>query len=148
MLVGTPLLWSVTSPQTSEEHWLCCMCFNSGAVKSSSYKDLEHLASAAVQLIFKTVYNFSCGSRNRPPTVSAGDTFPARFSSTRPTPVSAGLTVTTNCIWMREDGELLLRPAGVKYQGCDANSMSPDIDGIMRCLRWFFDAASSWFKVS
>ncbi|GJX61904.1 putative ribonuclease H-like domain-containing protein [Tanacetum coccineum] len=55
---------------------------------------------------------FPAGSRNRPATVSADRHVPAG-SSTRPAPVSAGLAVITNCIWMREDGELLLRPQQV-----------------------------------
>ncbi|GJS34180.1 hypothetical protein Tco_0532562 [Tanacetum coccineum] len=55
---------------------------------------------------------FPAGSRNRPATVSADRHVPAG-SSTRPAPVSASLAVITNCIWMREDGELLLRPQQV-----------------------------------
>ncbi|GJU00114.1 putative ribonuclease H-like domain-containing protein [Tanacetum coccineum] len=52
------------------------------------------------------------GSRNPPTSVSAGSAFPAG-SRNRPASVSAGLAVITNCTWMREDGELLLRPQQV-----------------------------------
>ncbi|GKE09108.1 putative ribonuclease H-like domain-containing protein, partial [Tanacetum coccineum] len=52
------------------------------------------------------------GSRNPPASVFAGSAFPAG-SRNRPASVSAGLTVITNCSWMREDGELLLRPQQV-----------------------------------
>ncbi|GJU23595.1 putative ribonuclease H-like domain-containing protein [Tanacetum coccineum] len=55
---------------------------------------------------------FPAGSRNRPASVSAGSAFPAG-SRNRPASVSAGLAVITNCTWMREDGELLLRPQQV-----------------------------------
>ncbi|GJT02992.1 putative ribonuclease H-like domain-containing protein [Tanacetum coccineum] len=47
-----------------------------------------------------------------PASVSAGSAFPAG-SRNRPASVSAGLAVITNCTWMREDGELLLRPQQV-----------------------------------
>ncbi|GKC84488.1 hypothetical protein Tco_1140205, partial [Tanacetum coccineum] len=52
------------------------------------------------------------GSRNRPTSVPAG-------SRNRPTsvpagrPFTAGLGIITKCIWMREDGELLLSPQQV-----------------------------------
>ncbi|GJT25144.1 hypothetical protein Tco_0895081 [Tanacetum coccineum] len=46
------------------------------------------------------------GSRNRPASVPAG-------SRNRPTYVPAGLAIITTCIWMREDGELLLSPQQV-----------------------------------
>ncbi|GJR77692.1 putative ribonuclease H-like domain-containing protein [Tanacetum coccineum] len=46
------------------------------------------------------------GSRNRPASVPAG-------SRNRPTSVPAGLAIITKCIWMREDGELLLSPQQV-----------------------------------
>ncbi|GKF36959.1 hypothetical protein Tco_0113717, partial [Tanacetum coccineum] len=46
------------------------------------------------------------GSRNRPISVPAG-------SRNRPTFVPAGLAIITNCIWMREDEELLLSPQQV-----------------------------------
>ncbi|GJZ76468.1 hypothetical protein Tco_0641140 [Tanacetum coccineum] len=49
------------------------------------------------------------GSRNPPASVSTGSAFPTG-SRNKPTSVSAGLAVITNCTWMREDGELLLRP--------------------------------------
>ncbi|GJZ22422.1 hypothetical protein Tco_0559461, partial [Tanacetum coccineum] len=55
------------------------------------------------------------GSRNSPASISAGSAFPAG-SRNRPAsifasrPFSAGLAVITNYTWMREDGELLLRP--------------------------------------
>ncbi|GJY41476.1 putative ribonuclease H-like domain-containing protein [Tanacetum coccineum] len=52
------------------------------------------------------------GSRNPPASVSAGRAFPAG-SRNRPASVSAGLAVITKCTWMREDGELLLRPQQV-----------------------------------
>ncbi|GKB30093.1 hypothetical protein Tco_0869494 [Tanacetum coccineum] len=45
-------------------------------------------------------------SRNRPTSVPTG-------SRNRPTSVPAGLAIITNCIWMREDGELLLSPQQV-----------------------------------
>ncbi|GKD82485.1 hypothetical protein Tco_1349324 [Tanacetum coccineum] len=44
---------------------------------------------------------FPAGSRNRPTSVSVGR------------PVFAELAVITNCKWMGEDGELLLRPQQV-----------------------------------
>ncbi|GJV57648.1 ribonuclease H-like domain-containing protein [Tanacetum coccineum] len=47
-------------------------------------------------------HSVPAGSRNRPTSVPAG-------SRNRPTSVPAGLAIITNCIWMREDGELLLR---------------------------------------
>ncbi|GKD30382.1 hypothetical protein Tco_1241160 [Tanacetum coccineum] len=61
---------------------------------------------------------FPAGSRNPPAIVSTGRAFPAG-SRNRPAfvsasrPFSAGLAVITNCTWIREDGELLLRPQQV-----------------------------------
>ncbi|GKE96834.1 hypothetical protein Tco_1581689, partial [Tanacetum coccineum] len=52
------------------------------------------------------------GSRNLPASVPAGSAFPAG-SRTKPASVSAGLAIITNCTWMREDRELLLRPQQV-----------------------------------
>ncbi|GJT21466.1 putative ribonuclease H-like domain-containing protein [Tanacetum coccineum] len=64
------------------------------------------------------------GSRNRPTSVPAG-------SRNRPTSVPAGLAIITKCIWMREDGELLLSPQQVvlgefKGQICNEDPRTMD----------------------
>ncbi|GJZ35029.1 hypothetical protein Tco_0580846 [Tanacetum coccineum] len=53
-------------------------------------------------------------SRNRPTSVSAGSrsrpTFVPAGSRNRPTSIPAGMAIITKCLWIREDGELLLSP--------------------------------------
>ncbi|GKA17573.1 putative ribonuclease H-like domain-containing protein [Tanacetum coccineum] len=107
------------------------------SVKSSSSKTNEPLASAhncdfyekQLELHNKPMWNnvthipsfvpkaasVPAGSRNRPTYVLAGSrpaSVPAG-SRNRPTTVPAGLAIITKCIWMREDGELLLSPQQV-----------------------------------
>ncbi|GJT24210.1 putative ribonuclease H-like domain-containing protein [Tanacetum coccineum] len=54
------------------------------------------------------------GSRNRPTSVFAGSrsrpTFVPAGSRNRPTSIPAGMAIITKCLWIREDGELLLSP--------------------------------------
>ncbi|GKA48885.1 putative ribonuclease H-like domain-containing protein [Tanacetum coccineum] len=70
------------------------------------------------------------GSRNRPSSVPADSrhrtTYVPAGSRNRPTSVPAGLDFITKCLWMREDGELLLSPQQVVLGECKGQICNGD----------------------
>ncbi|GJR34616.1 hypothetical protein Tco_1210300 [Tanacetum coccineum] len=80
---------------------------------------------ANIPLFVPRAASVPAGSRNPPASVFAGSAFPAG-SRNRPASVSDGLAVITNCTWMREDGELLLRPQQVVLRKLKGHVCSRD----------------------
>ncbi|GJX40786.1 putative ribonuclease H-like domain-containing protein [Tanacetum coccineum] len=78
------------------------------SVKSSSSKTNEHLASASSSVNFKTVSK----TADQKPSSTIDDPS-LSFKENVKTPRNICLAIITNCIWMREDGELLLSPQQV-----------------------------------
>ncbi|GJU46761.1 putative ribonuclease H-like domain-containing protein [Tanacetum coccineum] len=104
------------------DHWLCHPGFKCQV--SQAHKDYEHLP------LTLRAFVPCCGSRNPPASVSAGSAFPVVVGIGQAS-VSASLAVITNCTWMREDGELLLRPQQVvlgklKGQICSGDPRTMD----------------------
>ncbi|GKA54979.1 hypothetical protein Tco_0753928 [Tanacetum coccineum] len=102
------------------------------SVKSLNSKTNDHLASASSSVNFKTVSKTAdqkpsstiddpLGLYNKPmwhnvaniPSFVPRAAYVPAGSRNPPASVSVGLAVITNCTWMREDGELLLRPQQV-----------------------------------
>ncbi|GJT84956.1 hypothetical protein Tco_1066673 [Tanacetum coccineum] len=76
-------------------------------------KPIRHNVANIPSFVPRATY-VPAGSRNPPASVSAGSAFPAGSrNNTKHLFCWLGLAVITNCTWMREDGELLLRPQQV-----------------------------------